>query len=137
MQEILENKPVMVETQSKEDIKKELENELKKDLKEDHLPPRSIKLNDGTVISNLKINYQNLFDFQNSYEASKDLIAALVKKQTFELECMIQLIYVGYLGSNPTPKMEYKEFIQKIDFDFTRDMKLFEELSGKKVESKN
>lgn len=98
------------------------------------LPKRSIELEDGTIISNLKITYRNLFDFQNSYEGSKDLLAALIKKQTFDQEVMVQLIYVGYLGTNPEPKMEYLDFIDAIAFDYKRDMNLFYELVGLKAQ---
>lgn len=101
------------------------------------LPKRAIKLEDGTIINNLKITYKNLFDFQNSYDNSKDLMEALVKKQTFEHEVMVQLIYVGYLGTNPTNKMEYFDFIDAIPFDYKRDMALFQELTGLKADSKN
>lgn len=104
---------------------------------EETLPKRAIKLEDGTIINNLKITYKNLFDFQNSYDNSKDLMEALVKKQTFEHEVMVQLIYVGYLGTNPTNKMEYFDFIDAIPFDYKRDMALFQELTGLKANSKN
>lgn len=104
---------------------------------EETLPKRSIRLEDGTVINNLKITYKNLFDFQNSYSNSKDLMEALVKKQTFEHEVMVQLIYVGYLGTNPTNKMEYFDFIDAIPFDYKRDMALFKELTGLNADSKN
>ena len=103
----------------------------------EELPKRAIKLEDGTIINNLKITYKNLFDFQNSYDNSKDLMEALVKKQTFEHEVMVQLIYVGYLGTNPTNKMEYFDFIDAIPFDYKRDMALFQELTGLKANSKN
>lgn len=103
----------------------------------EELPKRAIKLEDGTIINNLKITYKNLFDFQNSYDNSKDLMEALVKKQTFEHEVMVQLIYVGYLGTNPTNKMEYFDFIDAIPFDYKRDMALFQELTGLKADSKN
>ena len=103
----------------------------------EELPKRAIKLEDGTIINNLKITYKNLFDFQNSYHNSKDLMEALVKKQTFEHEVMVQLIYVGYLGTNPTNKMEYFDFIDAIPFDYKRDMALFQELTGLKADSKN
>lgn len=110
-------------------------------IKEEKLPKRAIKLEDGTIIYNLKITYKNLFDFQNSYSGSKDLMEALVKKQTFEHEVMVQLIYVAYLGTNPNPKMEYFDFIDAIPFDYKRDMTLFNELTGiateKNVNSKN
>lgn len=101
------------------------------------LSKRSIKLEDGTIIDNLKITYKNLFDFQNHYDDSKDLMEALVKKQTFEHEVMVQLIYVGYLGTNPTNKMEYFDFIDAIPFDYKRDMALFQELTGLRADSKN
>lgn len=101
------------------------------------LPKRAIRLEDGTIINNLKITYKNLFDFQNHYENSKDLMEALVKKQTFEHEVMVQLIYVGYLGTNPTNKMEYFDFIDAIPFDYKRDMALFKELTGLNADSKN
>lgn len=104
---------------------------------EETLPKRAIKLEDGTIINNLKITYKNLFDFQNSYDNSKDLMEALVKKQTFEHEVMVQLIYVGYLGTNPTNKMEYFDFIDAIPFDYKRDMALFQELTGLTADSKN
>lgn len=104
---------------------------------EEELPKRAIRLEDGTVIKNLKITYKNLFDFQNSYSNSKDLMEALVKKQTFEHEVMVQLIYVGYLGTNPIPKMEYFDFIDAIPFDYKRDMSLFKELTGLNADSKN
>ena len=103
----------------------------------EELPKRAIKWEDGTIINNLKITYKNLFDFQNSYDNSKDLMEALVKKQTFEHEVMVQLIYVGYLGTNPTNKMEYFDFIDAIPFDYKRDMALFQELTGLKANSKN
>lgn len=103
----------------------------------EELPKRAIKLEDGTIINNLKITYKNLFDFQNSYDNSKDLMEALIKKQTFEHEVMVQLIYVGYLGTNPTNKMEYFDFIDAIPFDYKRDMALFQELTGLKADSKN
>ena len=103
----------------------------------EELPKRAIKLEDGTIINNLKITYKNLFDFQNSYDNSKDLMEALVKKQTFEHEVMVQLIYVGYLGTNPTNKMEYFDFIEAIPFDYKRDMALFQEVTGLKADSKN
>lgn len=108
------------------------ESEEKKELPK--LPKRSIELEDGTIISNLKITYRNLFDFQNSYEGSKDLLEALIKKQTFDQEVMVQLIYVGYLGTNPEPKMEYLDFIDAISFDYKRDMNLFNELVGLKAQ---
>lgn len=101
------------------------------------LPKRAIRLEDGTIINNLKITYKNLFDFQNHYENSKDLMEALVKKQSFEHEVMVQLIYVGYLGTNPTNKMEYFDFIDAIPFDYKRDMVLFKELTGLNADSKN
>lgn len=101
------------------------------------LPKRAIRLEDGTIINNLKITYKNLFDFQNHYENSKDLMEALVKKQSFEHEVMVQLIYVGYLGTNPTNKMEYFDFIDAIPFDYKRDMALFKELTGLNADSKN
>lgn len=101
------------------------------------LPKKSIRLEDGTLIKDLKITYKNLFDFQNSYDNSKDLMEALVKKQTFEHEVMVQLIYVAYLGTNPTNKMEYFDFIDAIPFDYKRDMNLFQDLTGLKADSKN
>ncbi|MCX4365110.1 MAG: hypothetical protein OSJ70_04995 [Bacilli bacterium] len=111
--------------------------EEKKEETKETLPKRSIKLENGTIINNLKITYKNLFDFQNSYDNSKDLMEALVKKETFEHEVMIQLIYVAYLGTNPTDKMEYFDFIDAIPFDYKRDMKLFGELTGIAADSKN
>lgn len=110
------------------------ENKIKK---EEPLPKRAIRLENGKIIENLKITYKNLFDFQNSYDNSKDLMEALVKKETFEHEVMIQLIYVAYLGTNPTDKMEYFDFIDAIPFDYKRDMKLFGELTGIVADSKN
>lgn len=89
---------------------------------------KAIQFEDGTIISNLKITYKNLFDFQNSYSGAKDLMEALIKKQTFEHEVMIQMMYVGYLGTNPTPKMEYLDFIEHLSFDYERDMYLFNAL---------
>lgn len=105
--------------------------------KSEVLPKKSIRLEDGTLISNLKITYKNLFDFQNSYDNSKDLMEALVKKQTFDHEVMVQLIYVAYLGTNPTNKMEYFDFIDAIPFDYKRDLNLFQDLTGLKADSKN
>lgn len=104
---------------------------------EKKLPKRSIELEDGTIIPNLKITYKNLFDFQNSYSGSKDLMEALVKKQTFDHETMVQLIYVGYLGTNPSKKMDYMEFIESINFSYKRDLELFQDLAGLKADSKN
>ena len=104
---------------------------------EKKLPKRSIELEDGTIISNLKITYKNLFDFQNSYSGSKDLMEAIVKKQTFDHETMVQLIYVGYLGTNPSKKMDYMEFIESINFSYKRDLELFQDLAGLKADSKN
>lgn len=98
---------------------------------------RQITLENGTVIDNLTINYKNLFEFQSTYKGSKDLIEALVKKQTFDHETMIQLIYVGYLGTNPNPKMDYIEFIEQLTFDYKRDLNLFQELTGAKAALKN
>lgn len=98
--------------------------------KNEELPKRTIKFEDGTIISNLKITYKNLFDFQNSYSGAKDLMAAVIKKQTFEQEVMIQLIYVGYLGTNPNPKLDYIDFIDALEFDYKRDMNLFRDLTG-------
>jgi len=115
-----------------EDVSKELIEE-----KPEVLPKKSIRLEDGTLISNLKITYKNLFDFQNSYDNSKDLMEALVKKQTFEHEVMVQLIYVAYLGTNPANRMEYFDFIDAIPFDYKRDMNLFQDLTGLKADSKN
>lgn len=112
-----------------ENISEEIAPEIKKEI-----PKRAIELEDGTIISNLKITYRNLFDFQNSYDGSKDLLEALIKKQTFDQEVMIQLIYVGYLGTNPNPKMEYLDFIDAITFDYKRDMNLFNELVGLKAQ---
>ena len=62
---------------------------------------------------------------------------ALVKKQTFDHEVMVQLIYVAYLGTNPTNKMEYFDFIDAIPFDYKRDLNLFQDLTGLKADSKN
>lgn len=101
------------------------------------LPKKAIKFEDGTLITNLKITYKNLFDFQNSYDNSKDLMEALVKKQTFDHEVMVQLIYVAYLGTNPTNKMEYFDFIDAIPFDYKRDLNLFQDLTRLKADSKN
>lgn len=89
---------------------------------------KAIQFEDGTIISNLKVTYKNLFDFQNSYSGAKDLMEALIKKQTFEHEVMIQMMYVGYLGTNPNPKMEYMDFIDRLSFDYERDMYLFNAL---------
>lgn len=50
---------------------------------------------------------------------------------------MVQLIYVGYLGTNPTNKMSYFDFIDAIPFDYKRDMTLFKELTGLNADSKN
>lgn len=144
MQENTNTEMVVNETQiqnveenieSKEMSKEQITETPKVETKE--LPKRAIKLEDGTIINNLKITYKNLFDFQNSYDNSKDLMEALVKKQTFEHEVMVQLIYVGYLGTNPTNKMEYFDFIDAIPFDYKRDMALFQELTGLKADSKN
>lgn len=118
-----------IKIEETKDISETETTEIKKEL-----PKRSIELEDGTIISNLKITYRNLFDFQNSYDGSKDLLAALIKKQTFDQEVMIQLIYVGYLGTNPDPKMEYLDFIDAITFDYKRDMNLFNELVGLKAQ---
>ena len=105
--------------------------------KSEVLPKKSIRLEDGTLISNLKITYKNLFDILTSYVNSKDLMEALVKKQTFDHEVMVQLIYVAYLGTNPTNKMEYFDFIDAIPFDYKRDLNLFQDLTGLKADSKN
>ena len=127
--EVLET-PIVEDTNVEkiENISEEIAPEIKKEI-----PKRAIELEDGTIISNLKITYRNLFDFQNSYDGSKDLLEALIKKQTFDQEVMIQLIYVGYLGTNPNPKMEYLDFIDAITFDYKRDMNLFNELVGLKA----
>lgn len=128
--EVLETSIVEVTNVEKiENISEEIAPEIKKEI-----PKRAIELEDGTIISNLKITYRNLFDFQNSYDGSKDLLEALIKKQTFDQEVMIQLIYVGYLGTNPNPKMEYLDFIDAITFDYKRDMNLFNELVGLKAQ---
>ncbi len=103
-------------------------NEIK--IPEKELPRRAIKLEDGTIIEGLKITYKNLFDFENSYPHAKDLMEALVKKQTFDHEAMVQLIYVGYLGTNPVKKMDYIEFIESVPFSYKRDMELFKDLTG-------
>lgn len=128
--EVLET-PIVEDTNVEkiENISEEIAPEIKKEI-----PKRAIELEDGTIISNLKITYRNLFDFQNSYDGSKDLLEALIKKQTFDQEVMIQLIYVGYLGTNPNPKMEYLDFIDAITFDYKRDMNLFNELVGLKAQ---
>lgn len=101
------------------------------------IPKKAIKLEDGTIITNLKITYKNLFDFQRSYAGAKDLMEALVKKQTFDHETMVQLIYVAYLGTNPENKMGYFDFIDSIDFDYKRDLLLFKDLVGVNAEEKN
>ena len=146
MQENITNSNVVVQETPVQNVESNVENkeisqeeitETPKVETEEILPKRAIKLEDGTIINNLKINYKNLFDFQNSYDNSKDLMEALVKKQTFEHEVMVQLIYVGYLGTNPTNKMEYFDFIDAIPFDYKRDMALFQELTGLKADSKN
>ena len=97
----------------------------------------SIKLKDGTEINNLTITYKNLFDFQKTYPESKDLMEALIKKQTFDHETMIQLIYVAYLGTNPDKKLEYIDFLDQIGFDYKRDLTLFKEITGIVVDEKN
>ena len=107
-----------------------------KDVK-DTLPKRALKFEDGTIIYNLKITYRNLFDFQRTYSGAKDLMEALVKKQTFDHETMVQLIYVGYLGTNPEKKMEYYEFIDHLDFNAKRDTFLFNDLVGIDASQKN
>lgn len=146
MQENITNSNVVVQETPVQNVESNVENkeisqeeitETPKVETEEILPKRAIKLEDGTIINNLKITYKNLFDFQNSYDNSKDLMEALVKKQTFEHEVMVQLIYVGYLGTNPTNKMEYFDFIDAIPFDYKRDMALFQELTGLKADSKN
>lgn len=146
MQENITNTETVVNETTIQNVESNVENtEISKDeitetpeiKTEETLPKRAIKLEDGTIINNLKITYKNLFDFQNSYDNSKDLMEALVKKQTFEHEVMVQLIYVGYLGTNPTNKMEYFDFIDAIPFDYKRDMALFQELTGLKADSKN
>lgn len=109
--------------------------ETKEELEKIEVPKKkeeknSISFTDGTVINNLKINYKNLFDFEKSYSNAKDLIEALIKKQAFDHETMIQIIYVGYLGTNPNPKLDYISFIESLDFDYKRDMELFRILTG-------
>lgn len=116
-----EQKEVVTSTENT----KETESENAKDLAKKE---KAILFEDGTKISNLKITYKNLFDFQNSYEGAKDLMAALIKKQTFEHEVMVQMIYVGYLGTNPNPKMDYLTFIDNLSFDYERDTVLFNAL---------
>lgn len=142
---VVENQTVQTEqiveetikvTEVAEDVTKKTIEEKVED-KSEVLPKKSIRLEDGTLISNLKITYKNLFDFQNSYDNSKDLMEALVKKQTFDHEVMVQLIYVAYLGTNPTNKMEYFDFIDAIPFDYKRDLNLFQDLTGLKADSKN
>ena len=134
--ETVVNETPIQNVENKEILKEEI-TEMPKETSEERLPKRSIKLKEEKIINNLKITYKNLFDFQNSYDNSKDLMEALVKKQTFEHEVMVQLIYVGYLGTNPTNKMEYFDFIDAIPFDYKRDMALFQELTGLKADSKN
>lgn len=104
---------------------------------EEKLPKRSLKFEDGTIVNNLKVTYKNLFDFQNSYDGSKDLMEVLIKKQALDYETMIQIIYVGYLGTNPDPKLEYFDFIDRLAIDYKRDMQLFTELTGIKTDKKN
>lgn len=123
----------IVENNTIVEVKEEKSEQITPEIKKE-IPKRAIELEDGTIISNLKITYRNLFDFQNSYKGSKDLLEALIKKQTFDQEVMIQLIYVGYLGTNPNPKMEYLDFIDAITFDYKRDMNLFNELVGLKAQ---
>lgn len=100
--------------------------------KSKELPRRAIKFDDGTIIYNLKVTYKNLFEFQNSYDKSKDLMEALIKKQSFDYETMVQMIYVGYLGAlNPTDKkLDYMSFLESISLDYKRDMNLFKDLTG-------
>ena len=119
------NQNTVTETQSEQKVEKE------------ELPKRALKFEDGTIIYDLKITYRNLFDFQRSYPGSKDLMEALVKKQTFDHETMVQLIYVGYLGTNPVKKLEYYEFIDHLAFNAKRDMFLFNDLVGLSASKKN
>lgn len=132
--EIMENtkNDLAQDTLESNTVKKQNGEEIK-----DDLPKRALRLEDGTIIYNLKITYKNLFDFQSSYSGSKDLMEAIVKKQTFDHETMVQLIYVGYLGTNPNKKMEYYEFIDHIDFNPKRDMFLFNDLVGMNTSTKN
>ncbi len=118
-------------------IENKIENQSEQKEVKDDLPKRALKFEDGTIIYDLKITYRNLFDFQRSYSGSKDLMEALVKKQTFDHETMVQLIYVGYLGTNPKEKMEYYEFIDHLDFNAKRDMFLFNDLVGLNASKKN
>ena len=99
----------------------------------------SIKLADGKQIDNLKVTYNNIFEFQNKYpEVAKDLITVLTTKKGLSMESIIQTIYVGYVGSCVDEKpMDYYEFLNSLDFDVNRDMNLFEELTGNKNKAKN
>ena len=98
---------------------------------------RTLTLKNGTELNNLTITYKNLFNFQRTYDSAKDLMEALIKKQSFDHEVMVQMIYVGYLGTNPEPKLDYLDFLDQIGFDYKRDMLLFNDLVGAKTEEKN
>ena len=97
---------------------------------------RTLTLN-GKEVTGLNVTYKNLFEFQRNYKDSKDLMEVLVKKQAYDYETMLQMIYVGYLGTNPNPKIEYLDFLEQLEFDSKRDMLLFNDLVVIKTKEKN
>lgn len=95
------------------------------------------ELKDGTEV-NLIVTYNNLFKFQNEYKGAKDLVPVIMKKGSADLESIMQIIYVGYLGgNNPTPILKYEEFLDKLDFNFSRDMVVFTQLTSNTSNQKN
>lgn len=93
-----------------------------------------LKLINGEEV-NLVVKYSKLFEFQNKYKnIAKDLIQVVTTKNAPDTETILQIIYVAYLGGGNETKYEYAEFLDLLDFNFNRDMKLFGNLVGNKEE---
>lgn len=94
-------------------------------------------LKDGKEV-NLVVNYNNLFKFQREYKYAKDLVPIVMQKGSADLESIIQIVYVGYLGGNNSePLMSYEEFLNNIDFNIARDLNIFSELVSNRANEKN
>lgn len=94
-------------------------------------------LKDGKEV-NLIVNYNNLFKFQREYKYAKDLVPIVMQKGSADLESIIQIVYVGYMGgNNPEPIMSYEEFLNNIDFNLARDLNIFSELVSNRANEKN